>query len=932
MLKGYRVLRSALRRQGREILVILGTGVFGIALSAGAALIAHRWAQEEVLNKLDLRAVEAVSALHDEFSEDLASLQDLAVTRETFGDLSRQEFRQLTSRILRRDSCIMALEWIPRVAAGERASHEERARRSGLAGYQIREKDPFGDWRPVGERKEYFPVFYVEPLAENMEALGFDLASDPVRGSALEAAKSSGEPRTTGRIRLVQDTSESSGFLIFQPVYRVIENTGLAEPSPAVPSLMGFMLGVYRVQDLVQTAFGDGFPEEFDVAILDGDTKAEQELLFSSLPGSADWSPPSIMGSHSFPLTMNIELPGRHWQVRLWPRAAFGPGRCCGVGWGVLLVGLVMTGSLSWYLERLRRVQRNLRKSIADLRATKSELFEEKERAQVTLRSIADGVITTDPEGHIQFMNPVAERLTGSSLSEVQGRDLDDVVNIIDEESREMVGGMVRRCLDAGDQICFSPHSVLVSRDGKEFAVRESATPIRNEKGEIKGVALVIHDASENRRMLREIAHRASHDVLTGLVNRRGFQDCLQKLLEEARNTESQHALCYLDLDHFKIVNDTAGHRAGDELLKQLAGLLQGEVRQGDTLARLGGDEFGILLKDCPLGAAEDRAHSLVEALRKYRFSWEGRRFEVGASVGLVPITGQPEQLSELLSRADVACYSAKEQGRNRVCVYSAESGDLDLRREAISRVADLSTALEDGRFCLFAQPIFSLRGPSPEVSFYEVLLRLDDGRGGLISPGNFIPAAESFGLMGAIDRWVVKASLDFLSGLFTSGSNIRFSINLSGNSLAEESLLDYVYECMRTSRVPPEHLCFEVTETAAISNLHHATRFMTELRKEGCKFALDDFGSGLASFSYLKELPVDYLKIDGGLVRNMTSDPATRAMVAAIHNLGKALGLGTIAEHARSDEIVAVLRELGVEYAQGNALGKPQPLMRLVA
>ncbi|MCB1036598.1 MAG: EAL domain-containing protein, partial [Acidobacteria bacterium] len=372
----------------------------------------------------------------------------------------------------------------------------------------------------------------------------------------------------------------------------------------------------------------------------------------------------------------------------------------------------------------------------------------------------------------------------------------------------------------------------------------------------------------------------------------------------------------------FKIVNDTAGHQAGDELLKQLAGLLQGVIRRGDTLARLGGDEFGLLLRDCPLEAARERAYALVATLRRHRFVWEGRRFEVGASVGLVPINGRPETLAELLSRADIACYSAKERGRNRVSIYSTGSGELDLRREAISRAADLSMALEAGRFRLFAQPIYSLRGRGEDVGFYEILLRLDDGYGSLVSPGEFIPVAESFGLMGAIDRWVVESALEMATELLPPSSTARISINLSGNSLAEESLLDFVYDRIHRSKISPERICFEITETAAIRNLHHAAHFITELKKEGCRFALDDFGSGLASFSYLKELPIDYLKIDGGFVRNMTTDSANRAMVAAIHQIGQVLGLGTIAEHVGSVEVVSMLRDLGVDYGQGYALG----------
>ena len=574
--------------------------------------------------------------------------------------------------------------------------------------------------------------------------------------------------------------------------------------------------------------------------------------------------------------------------------------------------------------DSLQNSHRGLEHLIAQRTA---ELNREKERAQVTLHSIGDAVITTDAKGMVEYMNPTAEQLTGWTLIQAQGQPLEYVFNIINEKTRLIAANPVVRCLKTNDSIDLTDNIVLLSRSGQEYAIQESAAPIQSPHGELLGVVLVFRDVSAARQMTHQLSYQASHDILTGLVNRLEFEHRANNALTSAKQQNSHHALCFLDLDQFKIVNDTAGHRAGDELLKQVAGLLLNSVRQRDTLARLGGDEFGLLLENCPISKAIEIAETLVATIQDFRFIWEERTFRIGVSIGLTPIAAQIDNTAQLMSQADVACYTAKDLGRNRVHVYQNESGEPARRHSEILRAAELSDALNDNRFQLYYQPIVGLGATDKEIRHYEFLLRLVDSNGETVMPGNFIPAAERYGFMTSIDRWVIRTVFEQYYDLFALHPEVIVAINLSGNSLSDETLLDFVREEFYNSGAPPERICFEITETAAINNLAQATQFIAAMKEKGCRFALDDFGSGLSSFNYLKHLPVDYLKIDGGFIQNLVEDPIDLAMVETINQVGHILGIYTIAEFANSPAIVERLREIGVDYAQGYALGMPRPL-----
>ena len=581
----------------------------------------------------------------------------------------------------------------------------------------------------------------------------------------------------------------------------------------------------------------------------------------------------------------------------------------------ILFVPFFMFFLFSLYMEEQLREREQIQEA----------LFDEKERAQITLDSIGDAVITTDKNGLVDYLNPIAEELTGWAAEEALEQPLGRVFQIIDEKSRKPAPDPVEHCLREGKAIGLANHTILIRRDGKEFGIDDSAAPIRNRAGHVIGVVLVFHDVTESRRLQRQMAYDATHDTLTGLVNRREFETRLERSLISASQRELQHALCYLDLDQFKVINDTVGHIAGDELLKQVSRMLSSLFRHRDTLARLGGDEFGLLLENCPLEKAVEVANKIIDQLSSYQFTWEGQNFQVGVSIGVVAISGQTQNIAQVLSEADVACYTAKDLGRGRFHIYQVEDTETAQRHGEILQAVQLRDAIEKDLFVLYCQPMASLLENNAQVKYYELLLRLKGDDNQIILPDTFIPAAERYGLMTSIDRWVIRSALSTLATRLRN-RDIRLSINLSGNSLNDDSLLDYVRAQFNEFSIPPEWICFEITETAAIQNLSKAQHFVNEVRQLGAQIALDDFGSGLSSFRYLKTLSVDFLKIDGSFVRDMLESQNDKAMVAAIHQVGHIMGLFTIAEHVEHEEIIGQLKVMGVDYAQGYALGYPKP------
>ncbi|MFO7306895.1 MAG: EAL domain-containing protein [Gammaproteobacteria bacterium] len=571
-----------------------------------------------------------------------------------------------------------------------------------------------------------------------------------------------------------------------------------------------------------------------------------------------------------------------------------------------------------------------------DLDVTERKLFEEalfkeKESAQITLQSIGDGVITTDSNGCVEYLNPVAEQLTGWTLEHAQGRNIDEVFRSFHEETCEPLENPLMVAMRRARAIKSVRPTLLIRRDGNELYIESCAAPIRDGAGNVSGGVLVFHDVSESRELNRKLSYHASHDILTGLVNRREFEARLERALKSARAREASFALCYIDLDRFKIINDNCGHSAGDALLGQVGALLKSKIRWRDTVARLGGDEFGVLLESCSLDEAIRSAEALREAIRNYKFVWEDRAFRLGASIGVVPITPENDDVAALLSAADSACAAAKEAGRNRV--YSFQENDIDLmrRRREMQWAARINNALEDGRFEIFRQVIMPLQQPQQGLH-YELLLRMRDESGKIVAPDQFIAAAERYGLTPNIDRWMIEHALRWLVSEADEREKLALcTINLSGQSLGDDKFLPFVIDHFHRSGIDASKICFEITETAAIASFSQANRFIHALKELGCRFALDDFGTGLSSFGYLKHFPVDFLKIDGSFVKGILRDPIDREMVRSINEIGHLTGKQTIAEFAENAEIIEMLRSLGVDYAQGYGVATPQRVMRAV-
>ena len=569
---------------------------------------------------------------------------------------------------------------------------------------------------------------------------------------------------------------------------------------------------------------------------------------------------------------------------------------------------------------------------ITERKLYEEALFREKESAQITLQSIGDGVITTDADCTTEYINPVAEELTGWKVDDGSGRPIDEIFRGFHEETCEPLENPLAVAIRRNRSIKSVRPTLLIRRDGNELYIESTASPIRDGRGNVTGGVLVFHDVSESRELNRRLSYHASHDILTGLVNRREFENRLERALKSAKARETSYALCYLDLDQFKIVNDSCGHSAGDALLGQLGALLKSKIRWRDTLARLGGDEFGVLLESCSLEEAMQTAESLRMAISEYKFMWDERSFRLGVSIGVVPISADNEDVAALLSAADSACAAAKEAGRNRIHSFAENDIDLMRRRREMQWAARINNALEENRFELFRQTIQPLQADE-DGAHYEILLRMRDESGGIISPGLFIEAAERYNITPSIDRWVIRSAFRWLVSEADERERLALcSINLSGQSLGDEKFLPFVVDQFQMSGLDATKICFEITETAAIASYSQANRFINALKELGCKFALDDFGTGLSSFGYLKHFPVDYLKIDGSFVKEILHDPIDREMVRSINEIGHLTGKQTIAEFAENEEIITMLRGMGIDYAQGYGVSEPKRVTRAVA
>ena len=549
-------------------------------------------------------------------------------------------------------------------------------------------------------------------------------------------------------------------------------------------------------------------------------------------------------------------------------------------------------------------------------------------RAQLALDAVGEGLMTTDAQGHVDYLNLSAQQLTGMQRQDAIGQPFGELINFVDDHDRRPLADPVQQCLETGGRAALGRRALMIARaTGNELGVEASAWPIRGTEGEVAGAVVMLHDVTELRGLTQQMSYQASHDALTGLVNRREFERRLGDAVETARAGRQGHVMCYLDLDRFKAVNDTSGHLAGDNMLREVAALIREAVRDSDTVARLGGDEFGVLLVGCPLEKARQIADDVWRAISEYRFVWKDRIFSVGVSIGIVEVTGETNSLEEIMNAADSACYVAKRQGDSHVHVYSSHDEAVARSRGEIHWLQRLQAALRDGFFELHVQPIEPARAGTAGGPAMEVFVRLhDDGQP--VSPAEFFPAAERYRLMSLIDRWVLRSALAALvAGAIRIPPGRSLSINVSGQTLADPTFLEFVVEELDRSGVAPQQVCFEVAETSVIGNLDQARRFIDVLHGMGCRFALDDFGTDLGGFSNLKQLPMDYLKLDGSFLRNLGRDSVNQAMVSAVVGMARSLNFRLIAEQVEDLPALEAARAMGIEFVQGHAVGRPRPL-----
>jgi diguanylate cyclase (GGDEF)-like protein/PAS domain S-box-containing protein len=591
-------------------------------------------------------------------------------------------------------------------------------------------------------------------------------------------------------------------------------------------------------------------------------------------------------------------------------------------------------------MSEIKRLKTNIElvQKIPESQRVEKYWFQKQGLIQVVFQLIDDAVIIVDASGCLQFLNPAAEKLTGWSLQEVQSLPISTTVRIIDETTFEPLENFLEKVLPENQTIPEVNHRLLVGRDNNLFPVEQSTALIYGDDGEIVGAVLVFRSAKTPRDSAdQQQSWQNSYDSLTGLIHRHSFEQCLEQAVSSGKNSEQNHILCYLDLDHFKIINETCGHSAGDEFLHQISAVLQKRVRKSDVLARLGGDEFGILLYHCDLEPALKVIHTLREEVKRFQFVWENKTFSFSLSVGIVLLKDNTEGTAGLLNLADSACEVAKSKGRNRVHIYQPNDAELIAQRGEIRWLPRIFAALEENRFLLYYQPISTLNpiqqiGRTNHVKYGEVLLRLKDEEGKIVPPGVFIPAAEKHGLMHLIDRWVISTLFAYLGRNKCKGEKSleehgNFSINLSGASLNDDQFFDFVEEQFALHSIPPQIICFEITETLAIANLNKASLLMHQIKTLGCSFALDDFGSGMSSFGYLKNLPIDYLKIDGIFIKDILQSPVAYEIVEAINRIAHVMGIGTVAEYVENNDILLKLKDMKIDYGQGYGIAKPAPL-----
>jgi diguanylate cyclase (GGDEF)-like protein/PAS domain S-box-containing protein len=867
------------------------------------------------IEQLEMDLDQETESVYDQLTDDLRSssniLNGFNAYLHTVDIVDYKNLEGYSRSIREQYPHIYMMQYLVRVTSSEREAFVETRNKEGYATYQVTEFADGDALRliPARDRHVYYPLVFMDPLTVRTAALlGFDAYSHPVLRWAIDDAIIYGENQATFPFRLYEG---GLGYAIFSPVYT---SQVLPEDNSLKRELATRLVAVIIRLDKLIDSVNIGAPYNMSLSYLNTSDNSYQQISLGDDP--AEENNDTLLPVYSNQRT--FAHAGRTFKLTLERQVQWAD-----FNYEWIAFALIATAAISLLIFNFIHLRLE---SERDRQLAQAALFREKELAEVTLHSIGEAVITTDLDQNIKYMNPIASLLTGWSIDEALHLPLEHVFNLVSEDSHREVDSIVYDCLQKNETVSLETPTLLISKNGAEYAIENSAAPICDHSGNTVGCVLIFRNVTHIRNMSKKMEFQATHDSLTGLINRREFEQLLKNAVQSAREENHQHALCYLDLDQFKVVNDTCGHIAGDQLLRELAKIMPHSIRASDCLARLGGDEFGVLMFDCPLKQAEKVADSLRTAIKDFHFSWDRKTFDIGVSIGLVPINKDSGSLQDILRCADSSCYIAKDLGRNRVHVYTPDDYELVKRHGEMQWLTRIQNAIDENRFQLALQTIQATH-PDNELPHKEILLRMQDLEGNIIPPMSFIPAAERYDVMSTLDRWVINTSFQMIDEEHRHNKrDCIYNINLSGQTLCDTEILNYIRSQVDKYNIPAEYICFEITETAVIANLSLAIDFISAMKEIGCKFALDDFGSGLSSFSYLKKLPVDYLKIDGEFVRDILTDPMDRAIVAAINNIGHEMGLKTVAEYVENDSIHALLKDIGVDYVQGYGIDKPHP------
>lgn len=861
--------------------------------------------------------------LHQDLTQKItdmnATLNGLVALYNSVGVVETEQYSHYAQQILVAYPAITKIKILTRLDADFIKPYTETMSRQGFPDFALveGERTEPEQWSKVSQRPYYFPVTAIVPLTSiNLKELGYDYYAATEYRQLIDASIVRGETLMLEDYDIV---AKEPGLSVVKPIFS--KEQLFPSPDERWKSTLYIAMVFIPYQHLIKNLSETIQPVHL---YLKNPVTGVNTQVFR--PKSIVTEPRYFkLADFSYNKPINIEGVSLLLSINKQ------------VGWEVVrlryIAAAIIIGSLFAILI-LIILNANYRRR-HELKESLTAWQWEKERADVTLHSLADAVITTDLDGVIDYMNPVAEKLTGWKAYHAVGQDIEDVIRLVDEHTDERIVCPVIECMRRSVMKHSADDVLLVQRDGEKLSIDYSVAPMRDRDKKILGSVMVFQDVGSSRMMSRMLTYQATHDDLTGLYNRRELERRLSRAIDQVFKQKSEYALIYMDLDQFKVINNRCGHVGGDLVLKQISELLIDIVPQKTAIARLGGDEFGILLESCSLDEAQSIAEKILETIRQYRFHWTGKIFEIGVSIGIVMIDTGLQSVSNVMGNADTACYLAKELRGNNIQVYRVDDQDYQQRKEQMEWIQRITQAFADDRFVLYAQKIVSLQHTTDE--HYEVLMRMVAPDGQLVVPQEYIISAERYGSMQDIDRWVVRNAFIHISKYVLNKNkhpelpNRYFAINLSGHTLGSDVMVEYVAQQLSEFPEIIPYIIFEITETEAINNMARAQHFLMVFRTMGVRFSLDDFGTGVSSFNYLKNLKVDYLKIDGMFIREMMNDPVDYAMVKSITQIGHIMRIKTIAEHAETKEICDSLNDIGVDYAQGYFLHEPEKLDNLL-